>query len=408
MRIKMARPAIGPSCRVLLRHSLRASSTLRLLQPQSTGCNDMPTIYVTGFLTETASSENYRAWINSHLKLQTSLGWSDEVYGVSWSNGGPSDGFGRLPVPLHLAVLMMRRSSPAALMAGLAGDMSLNSARLYLKYRDAEQAAERDAPRVASSLYDLATDLQQRDGSSGSGFKYRIVAHSLGCRLLMEALPTLPDDAKPAEVHLCAAAVTPSLATSKLLQLPMPGGHVYHHWSDADEALLSGFLLASSGERALGSSPLPAALPPPATPGVLRPTASSHDASGHLGIASHGAYSEQFHRLATDGTHAQPALNSPSTSAKALTPGKTDMSMINPMCNHRTFDSGDRVSRSYLYLNSRPRSPAASTAAVAHGRVHTRRRGAHTLSAALVGLPVGRIISGVGGSSPSRGIRRLV
>ena len=36
----------------------------------------------------------------------------------------------------------------------------------------------------------------------------RVVGHSLGCKLLLEALPLLPPAKRPKEVHLCAAAAT--------------------------------------------------------------------------------------------------------------------------------------------------------------------------------------------------------
>ena len=251
----------------------------------------LPTVYVTGFLTNTSCKHNYHAWVNANNVLagdqrimdEGHYGWSRQMYGIDWRTGHGGDMFGRYPLPLHMAVMLMRRSSPAALAASVVGDAVLNASRVYVTFRAAErEAAGDDAKIVAESLEQLS--------SVTSECGYRVVAHSLGCRLLLDALPLLPAEARPTEVHLCAAAVTPSYAAPKLPLLCRPnGGRIYHHWSAADEALMSGFLLASRGELALGSGPLPSTAPA---------CASSHDASTYLGLASHGAYRKDFHRLA--------------------------------------------------------------------------------------------------------------
>ena len=80
-----------------------------------------------------------------------------------------------------------------------AGDALLNAWRLYLHFRVTEEATVADAERLAE-----ACSIQF------GGDEYRIAAHSLGARLVLEAMPLLPPSHRPAEVHLCAAAVTPS------------------------------------------------------------------------------------------------------------------------------------------------------------------------------------------------------
>lgn len=269
----------------------RANSTLRLLQPQAVQAAAgpqprLPTVYVTGFLTQTSSHENYNEWLSAHNQLHADTRldtWCKGAYGLEWRTGSSGDWLGRFPLPLHIAVMLMRRSSPAALAAGVAGDALLNATRLFLTFREAERTAERDAPDVARSL----ADLKSANNLSG----YRVVAHSLGCRLMIDSLPLLPAASRPSELHLCAAAVTPSHAVPRLHECVAPGGRIYHYFSDSDEALMSGFLLASRGESALGSL----ALPPDAPS-----NASSHDATAYLGVASHGEYRKEFHRLAAD------------------------------------------------------------------------------------------------------------
>jgi len=226
----------------------------------------------------------------------SALGWCEEVHGVEWRTGSGGVRFGHTPFPVSIAVALLRQSSPAAMAAGLAGDVVLHATRLLLTFRAAEQVTEHDAPRVAAALSNLAALPDVSD--------YRVVAHSLGCRLVIDALPLLPPQSRPIEVHLCAAAVTASRALPRLDDLCKPGGHLYHHWASSDEALLSGFLIASHGEPALGSGPLP----PTASAALSHSsiTKSSHDASAYLGIASHGAYRSLFHRLASDASLGRP------------------------------------------------------------------------------------------------------
>ena len=167
--------------------------------------------------------------------------------------------------------MLLRGSSLPLFAAGLAGDAMLNATRLYLSYLTAVDASNRDAPKVADAI---ATSSLTRD--------YRIVAHSLGCRLIVDALPLLPPESRPSEIHLCAAALTANHALPKLDSICRPGGRIYHYWSSHDEALSSAFLLASRGEPALGSMPLPNDDKP------LSISTSSHDVSSYLGLASHG------------------------------------------------------------------------------------------------------------------------
>lgn len=272
-------PRALPSVRPLA----RTASTLRLLQSRRSDGDRRPCVYVTGFLTDTGEPGNWRDWVSAHGRLTESLGWCDEAHGLDWRTGSTGDMLGRWPLPLHLAVLAARRSSPAALAAGVAGDALLNAVRLVLHFRAAETCAAKDA----HLLVDACRGLSDAHGESG----YRVAAHSLGCRLVVDAMPMLPPSHRPAEVHLCAAAVRVSHALPKLDQLVAPQGRLFHYYSSADEALSTGFLLASGGEPALGSAPLPE----PAPPG-----ASSHDATPYIGVAAHSAYKAHFDRLAAD------------------------------------------------------------------------------------------------------------
>lgn len=289
----------------------RHESTLRLLQPRAAGASDAkPTVYCTGFLTDTSGDDNFRDWLSCHIALSdgASLGWCAEAHGVEWRTGHTGDFFGRWPLLLHSSVFLLRRSSPLMLVGGVAGDGLLNAARVYYAFNAAEDAAKQDAPSLAAALSSLHARPQSES--------YRVVAHSLGCRLVLEALPLLPRSERPAEVHLCAAAITAEAALSKLPYACRPGGRLYHHYSTGDEALSSAFKLASRGKPALGSGPLSAeATSHCAAAAEATTTLSSHDASSYLGLFTHGQFRSHFHRLAADGARAL-LLPMPSTAAQ--------------------------------------------------------------------------------------------
>ena len=131
-----------------------SSSTLRVLQHAATNDDPssrrrLPTVYVTGFLTDTSKTENYREWLTANNTLadehrimdEGHFGWSRQVYGLEWRTGHGGDWLGRYPLPLHVAVMLIRRSSPAALAASVMGDAVLNASRLYLTFRAAEREA---------------------------------------------------------------------------------------------------------------------------------------------------------------------------------------------------------------------------------------------------------------------------
>jgi hypothetical protein len=162
------------------------------------------------------------------------------------------------------------------LAAAIVGDALTHTARLYLQYCAAERAAVVDARTLA--------DICQRyDGN------FRVVAHSLGCRLVIEALPLLPPAQRPREVHLCAAASTAEHVLPRLEQLCAPSGRVVHYYSPSDEVLITGFRLMT-GVPAFGAGPL----------GHSIAGVTEVDATNYCGMQVHDSYAPCFHRLALD------------------------------------------------------------------------------------------------------------
>ena len=296
----------------MLRFGRRSYGTLVKIWPRGAPAatsGEGPCVYITGFMSDTKDDGYWESWLPAHRQLVAApLPWPEQAYGYRWQTGATGDWLGRWPLPVHAAALLARRSSPAALLAGITADSLVNAtrctpailfspstlrthphqphtppappsphptptlspspadhpqystpSRLLMHYRSAESAAVAEAPRLARAC-------------AAFGGDYRVVAHSLGCRLALEALPSLPAEQRPREVrlrrspsfsssrpvemargahhpastpprqvHLLAAAATMEAHAPRLAQLCAPrAGKVYHYYCADDEALASG------------------------------------------------------------------------------------------------------------------------------------------------------------------------
>jgi len=265
--------------RLVITQKGRVKSTLIRLPRSSQAAShtdSLPCVYIPGFLSRSAQPTDFQHWQASHEQLVASqLAWNIDSFGCSWRNGSTGDYLGTWPLPVQAAFMLSRTVSPWTLAAAATGDACAHAARMYLMFRNAETAASLDAPR-------LAEELCRFDG------QFRVVAFSLGCRLVLETLPLLPPDKRPAEVHLCAAAVTESFALPLLPQLCSSAGKVFHYYSPADEILNTGFFIPSAGHPAVGSAPL----------SIPLDHVVSHDATNYMGVFVHNGYRDHFHHMA--------------------------------------------------------------------------------------------------------------
>jgi len=165
--------------------------------------------------------------------------------------------------------------------AAVVGDVLANATRLYIQFRQAEREAQIAAHELAEACDRLRAP-------------YRVIAHSLGCRLVLEAMPLLPATKRPVEVHLCAAAVTEEQAAPSLLHLCAPreisgnAANVWLYFSHYDEVLATAFRCTSMGDVALGLAPLSQSIR-----GVR-----SVDVTGYFGLLHHTEYRFKFDQLA--------------------------------------------------------------------------------------------------------------
>jgi len=223
-------------------------------QPNQTFKDNEVTLYVKGFLSKGVKHSDFKEWDQAHRRMLRSEehSWGPKALGYSWTTSGHNY-FPRVffPVPLmsvglwaYRAKKSMARLSPAALASSLATDAILNGLRMMFQYRYTERTVVEDAARLSEVLLDLRNEHET----------LRVVAHSLGCRKVVQAVALLPPEMRPDEVHLCApACVEDEIKASLSGGITREGGstHIYHTRSDL--ALEVGFRLARVGYKAVGA-----------------------------------------------------------------------------------------------------------------------------------------------------------
>lgn len=211
------------------------------------------TVYVKGFLGRGEEADHFEPWLVSHREAAERLGWGDAVVGYRWRSGS----VGGTPIPfasaakiawdVYGAVSKIRKLNIASALAMTAGEQVARIAiRFAMEYRAAERAAQERAIGLAERLSELAAEHE----------RVRVVAHSLGCRHVIEAVSVLEPSARPSEVHLCAPACSEADVELELENLARERTHLY--FTPADLVLRTGFKLLSgsglSGGDAIGAS----------------------------------------------------------------------------------------------------------------------------------------------------------
>nr|CAG4716284.1 unnamed protein product [Naegleria fowleri] len=133
-------------------------------------------------------------------------------------------------------------ASLTALPAMLLTDVALSLAMAYYEFQKANENAKEYAIELSKELHLLKAQYG----------KVRVVAHSLGCKHLIEALKLMPVELRPDEVHLCAPAISEEEAQEILVQ-GVSTKNTFHYYSPNDYLLSYIFPIVSSSKRqALG------------------------------------------------------------------------------------------------------------------------------------------------------------
>ena len=117
----------------MLRFGRRSYGTLVKIWPRGAPAatsGEGPCVYITGFMSDTKDDGYWESWLPAHRQLVAApLPWPEQAYGYRWQTGATGDWLGRWPLPVHAAALLARRSSPAALLAGITADSLVNATR---------------------------------------------------------------------------------------------------------------------------------------------------------------------------------------------------------------------------------------------------------------------------------------
>ncbi len=222
--------------------------TARLIPLTEELHDDEVTIYVKGFLGRGETPEGFDAWLAGHRDLVASHGWAPHALGFHWESGSlrkvafPIASSAKMAWDIYRVVRHTRRINPLAT-AGwfLAEQGATLSVRFVGQFIEARRQAELRADELADCLETLATE----------GRRVRVVAHSLGCRQVIEAASRLDHEARPHEIHLCAPACLEEEVKDKLEALARDQAFLYY--TSLDHVLDISFRAMSQG-RAMGAA----------------------------------------------------------------------------------------------------------------------------------------------------------
>ena len=165
----------------------------KLLTLRTGADNREVTIYVKGFLGRNEKLDHFDRWLASHAELEESHGWGAAVRGYRWQSGrlvpgrvvamGGALALGVARVGLNLS--RVARLGSLGILVG--GELALIGAHFVHQYVTAARSAREQAGDQAAHLRALAAEER----------RVRVVAHSLGCRHVIEAVSQLEAARRP-------------------------------------------------------------------------------------------------------------------------------------------------------------------------------------------------------------------
>jgi len=113
--------------------------------------------------------------------------------------------------------------SPQTIALIAAQESALLAIQMLLQLREASDNTQARAALLRQELLALRSEFK----------RVRVVAHSLGARLLVQALSEMPNNLRPFEVHLCAPALSENDAISRHLD-GLCAGTTYLYYCQRD------------------------------------------------------------------------------------------------------------------------------------------------------------------------------
>lgn len=248
-----------------------------------TGDSREVTVYVKGFLTRGEKADHFEHWLACHMALVKSHAWGAKALGYHGLSGNFSKlaltvGAMKGAVDFVRVVRNVRRAVSLANVGLIVGEQVLTICALFVhQYLAASRNAQDLAEQCASHLAALTE----------SGARVRVVAHSLGCRQVIEAVSHLSPQLRPEEIHLCAPAVREQDVAAKLPLLAQRATYLYY--TEKDRVLDLGFTPLARG-RALGYT----------GPGESYAGLTALDVSEQFDYFVHGEYKTRFAQLVAE------------------------------------------------------------------------------------------------------------
>ena len=186
------------------------------------------TLYVRGFLSkEEKTSEEYDRWMTSHHKLIFKNNWASCAKTYDWDVGSikmpPTWASGTsLLYGLYNNTKLLRSTNPWTLASTLAIDTTLLAGMVLYQYFIIEENANTMAPKLALKLINLSKKYE----------RVRVICHSLGCKLFINAINYIPNKHKPSYVHLCAPTFNELEYKNVLNHLSKNKTYIYYTKSD--------------------------------------------------------------------------------------------------------------------------------------------------------------------------------
>lgn len=178
----------------------RNYSVVKLNKPKKYLKTNEITLFIKGFLAKNENPHNFKHWFKTHKKLVENEIWEDCAKGWYWESGRI-----KTPIPytsgFHFLWTAYNKSkcirlNPMTLLATGALDAGINLSRIYLQYNYIQKNLEAMSEHLTVDLTELA---QKYD-------KVRIVCHSLGSKLYLNAIQNIDKEYLPDEVYMLGPA----------------------------------------------------------------------------------------------------------------------------------------------------------------------------------------------------------
>lgn len=163
------------------------------------------TLYVKGFMSKGENTEDFTPWVKTHDSLVERGVWEPgPAKGWSWHSGKV-----QYPYPIFTGLKFgasfwskskFMRITPLSMAVSTGIDIGIYATRLLYQYYYIQGDMDQLSTRLSNDLVRLS----KKYG------KVRVVAHSLGCRLLLNSLKKIPKDQTehlPNCIHMCAPAL---------------------------------------------------------------------------------------------------------------------------------------------------------------------------------------------------------